>query len=417
MKSFQNWVFLGALISLTSCKSDPPAAKVTAESANAKPSTAPSASAVASATTATPVYGQDDLLADIEYCSQFWLSGIHKSGGRCDNVEPLWAEGGVEAAVAKYKAGCDNKDGKSCLLLVGALSHPKSPMQSKDKLAYIMDASALVVKACEFGDPNSCYIVASHYICADDDGSDDRLKLVCTPPIKKFTKGKKPADFAALLEPGCTKGLAASCRMRAERLMAVKGEVDEVTDLFKRACDLGDASGCGQAARIAKKFGFDADVRALEAKEFSLHETQCRRFDDCTALGGHYSADENDADRLRRIRELLTQYCVKPLAWDTSCLVLAKMQVKGAGGPVDGAAAAPRLEALCNKPIDPDDSAMALEPTSVACQILSHLYRDGTGVAKDEAKAKALMKRACIERDPSSTVIDAACKELKEMGK
>ena len=419
MLSSSKWFLLGALVSLASCKSDPAPPKVTAEKANPTPSAAPAPSA--SAVTSAPgevlePYGLADMLADIDYCSQFWLGGINKVGGRCDFVEPLWAAGGVEAAVAKYKSGCDNKDGEACLLLIGALAHPKSPMQSKDKAVFIEDASALLVKACEFGQPNACAEVVSHYTCVSDKEGYPKSEYVCTKAIVKFLQGKKHPEFAALLEPGCKKGHAASCTGQGDHVKEVKGQIDEVTDLYKRACSLGDGLGCIQAQNVAKKFGNDAEAADQMNKKFKWDQRRCRRLDECGDVAGDFEKGWHGPGDVPKIREMLTQYCAKPKAHESTCLVLAQMQVKGTGGPADAAAAVPRLEATCKGTIDPDDPAMALEPISIACRMLSNLYKNGTGVAKDEAKAKTLMKRACIQRDPSTPEIDAACKDLKEMG-
>lgn len=420
MQSSTKWILLGALVSLasSSCKSDPPAPKVIAESATPKPAAPPSASAVASAsTTALPPYGPDDMLADIHYCAQFWLGSIASLGGRCDLVLPLWSEGGVETAVNKYKSGCDNKDGKACLLLIGALAHPKSPMQSKDRAVYVEDVSALLVKACEFGEPNACIEVVNRHRCVSADQVYDKTSNVCTSHIVKFLKGKKHPEFAALLEPGCKKGHAASCTAQADHMEEFKGQVDDVTELFKRACDLGDSHGCLRAESIAEKFGNEAERVALMTKKFSWDERACLRLNECGNIAADYNEGWHRPEQLPKIRELLTTYCAKRESNDTRCLALTQMQIKGAGGPVDAPAAVPRLKAICDTPINPDDPAMAVQSTSVACRMLATLYKNGTGVEKDEAKAKALMKRACIQRDPSTPEIDAACADLKAMGK
>ena len=50
---------------------------------------------------------------------------------------------------------------------------------------------------------------------------------VCTVHFVKAVQGKKPADFAALVEPGCKKGHAPSCTAQAYHVKKEKGQIDE----------------------------------------------------------------------------------------------------------------------------------------------------------------------------------------------
>jgi len=418
MQSSTKWILLGVLVSLASCKSDPPPPKVRADSTSPKASAAASASAIASATTvAWPAYGMDDVLRDMKFCAESWQRSFKSSGDRCDKLLPLWSEGGVEAAVAKYKAGCDNKEGKSCLLLIGALGHPKSPRQAKDMAAFFEDMSALLVKACEFGEPNACVEVVSRYTCVSENQVYEKSTLVCTNHVVAFLKGKKHPEFAALLAPGCKSGHGPSCTNQAEHELEVKGQVDDVTNLYKRGCELGDPTGCLRAASVAKTFGNEAERQAFIASKFNIDERTCQRLGECRDVAGDYTLGWYNPEHLPKIRELLKGYCANKKPDDSDCLELTQMQVNGVGGPVDAAAAVPRLKAICDTPIDPDDVALSLTSTSIACRMLATLYKNGTGVEKDEARAKALMKRACIQREPSTPEINAACADLKAMGK
>lgn len=418
MQSSTKWFFLGALLSLVSCKSDPPAPKVTAESARVKPAAAPSASAVASASSpALAPYGMDDVLRDMEHCAGSWQRSFGSRDERCDKLLALWSEGGVEAAVAKYKSGCANKDGKSCRLLLGAVGHPKSGMQAKDMADFSEKIAEILVMGCKFGEANSCVEIVSRTGCMDENPVYQLPAHVCTKHVIGFLKGKTDADLAALLDPGCKQGHAVACTKQARYVEKVKGQIDEVTDLYRRACNLGDAMACAAAAAIAEKFGFDAERQSLLKKEFEWEERDCRRLSECLSFARYYSSSGDNPERLRTIRDVLTGYCAKENSKDSACLTLAQMQVKGAGGPVDIAAAVPRLEGICDDQMYEDYPARDLEPISIACRTLSNFYKNGTGVPKDEAKAKALMKRACIQRDPSTPEIDAACAELKAMGK
>lgn len=418
MRFLMKCVFLGTMAALIGCKSDPPAATNTSTSASARPLAAPSTSAVTSS--AAPVlapYGEADVLADIDYCSQFWLGGVHKIGSRCDFVEPSWAAGNVEAAVAKYKAGCENKDGKSCLLMIGALAHPKSPMQSKNKEAYIIDATAYLVKACEYGEPHACVLVVNRYTCVDGEQAGDGRGYICTKPIVGFLTGKKHPEFAAILEPGCKSGHGPSCTAQARHVKAIKGDVDDVTNLYKRGCELGDSQGCREARRTAKTFGFDAEVRSFEAKEFAIAERECMRIGDCNDVATAYSLYPDKPDVHKRIRELLTTACTEPPRDSLVCYTLAEMQLKGAGGPVDVTSAIPKLQARCDSKFYEDDSDLSLEPISIACRKLATIYKDGTGVEKDLNKARTLLKRACMRKDTGNSDFDAACADLDALGK
>lgn len=414
------WILLGTVLSFEACKSDPPAPNVAAESAKPKTAAPPSASAISSATaTALPPYGMEDMLQDMETCAEHWQRSFTPDDGRCDKLLPLWSEGGVEAAIAKYKSGCDNNDGKSCLLLLGALSHPKSPMRSSNLAVFFDKMWPLLLQACKLGEPHACTRIVDRDTCMHENPYGEPSVHDCHGKVMEFLKGKKDEDFAKLLEPGCKNGHAISCTAQADHTKAVKGQVDEVTDLYKRGCELGDARGCSAAARIAETFGNDAERNALNEKKFYWEERECRRLDDCGAIASIYSHHEKETspERLRTVRELLNGYCAQKKLDDPSCLELAQMQVKGVGGPVELAAAIPRLDALCNSPIHDDYPGYALDYIAISCRMLSTLYKNGTGVGKDEKKAKALMKRACIERDPSTSAMNAACKDLEAMGK
>lgn len=411
------WILLGALVSLASaCKSDPPAPKVTADSAKLKAAAAPSASA--SATTAAPApYGLDDLLADIPRCADHWLSNAMQVTERCEKALALWSEGGVEAVVAKHKAACDGGDGKACTLLIGGLGHPKSPMQSKNKAMFLEDVAALQIKACGLGEPNACVAIVDQYTCYRDIVPGETVQLNCATRINEWLKGKKREDLAAALEPGCKKGHAKSCTDRGMHLKAVKGQVDEVTDHYKKGCDLGDPNGCDSAAQVAKVFGQEAERRTFISKKFALLERDCRRVRDCHPIAGGYQYGWHLPEHLPKVRELLTYFCEKKALDDSDCIELAQMQVKGEGGPADATTGLARLNALCNKPFTSEDDAYYIEPTVKACRVLARLYRDGTGVEKDAAKAKAILKKACVKRDPSTTELDDACRDLKELEK
>jgi TPR repeat protein len=419
MQLVSKWLILfGAFVSLASgCKSDPPAPKVTADSAKLKATAAPSASASTSATTAALPYGPDDLLADIEKCADSWLNNVLNSSERCEKALALWSEGGVEAAVAKYKAGCDGGDGKACTLLIGAHGHPKSPMQSKNLGVYMEDVVGLQIKACGLGEPNACVAIVDWHSC-NPEGASAYVPPHCPTRVIAWLNGKKNEDFPAILEPGCKKGHAKSCTNRGYYLKLVKGQVDEVTDHYKKGCELGDPKGCWEAERIAKVFGDEAERRALKSKEFALQERECRRFRDCSDIAGDYQNGFHLPEHLPKVRELLTFYCEKKALDDSDCIELAVMQVKGDGAPADAAAGLARLNAVCDKkPFTSEHDAAWIDLTAKGCRTLAGLYRNGTGVQKDKAKAKAILKKVCVKRDPSSTWIDRACRDLDELGK
>lgn len=418
MRSMTNWFFLGSLLAFAGCKSDPPAAMTIAKSAAAEPLAAPSASAKApSAESALAPYGEDDVLTDIDYCSQFWLGGIRQLRNRCDLVEPFWASGNVEGAVAKYKAGCENKDGKSCLLMIGALAHPQSPLKSKDKETYIIGATAYLAKACEYGEPHACVAVVSRYSCTKEQETDRRMKYVCTKPILDFLARYKYAELLGMLDEGCKKNHGPACTAQAEHAEKSNGSVDDVRNLYKRGCELGDARGCRAAYHSAKTFGAEAEMRAFEANEFAIAELACKRVNDCVSVAAAYTPTLADPEKLRRIRNLLTTACAKQDPDTVACFTLAEMQLKGAGGPIDVAHALPALQARCDRTIDPDDSDLSLEPISIGCRMLAMLYKEGNGVEKDLTKAKALLTRACMRKDTGNSEINAACKDLEALEK
>jgi hypothetical protein len=409
----------GALLSLGTggCKREAPAPAI-AESARPTPSAPASASAAPPPAPTAAAYGPEDVAADLYGCARYWWLSVKNEQGRCAKLLPLWSEGGVDAAVRKYKAGCDGGDGRSCLLLVGGIPHPQSPLRAKDEAGGNEEMARLLVKACELGEPNACLVLTQQTRCTGDPSPfAPAARPDCNARFNEWLRGKGHAELAAVLDPGCKKGHARSCTERGRHLRETSASVDEPQALYTRGCELGDAEGCSYAAGVAKTLGQEEERKAFIKKMFALQERECLRFLDCSGISLDYRSGALLPEQTTRVRELSSFMCEKMEASDERCLALADMQAAGEGGPVDVAAAIRRYQAVCDKPISDEMMAIEIEPIARACRSLARLYRSGNGVPKDEAKAKKSLERACVQRTPSSNEIDAACSELSAMSK
>jgi TPR repeat protein len=406
---------LGAMLSLGTggCKRENPTPAI-AESASPVSSAPPPASAAAAAAAAMDApHGPEDVAADIYTCAEGWWITVKADTERCSKLLPLWSEGGVEAAARKYKAGCDGGDGRACLLLVGGVFHPQSPFQAKNKPEGDEEVARLLIKACELGEPNACLVLTQKTYCTSDDIPPVPYpKGKCATRLEEWLRGKGHAELAALLEPGCKKGNARSCVEQGRHLRQTSASVDEPRALYARGCELGNADGCSEAARIAKQFGQEEERKDFIKKKFIAMERECRRFHECTRIGGDFRNGSLLPEHAPKVRELLSFMCEKREASDEQCLDLADMQAAGEGGPVDAASALRRYQAICDKPIDDEMISFEIDPIAAACRGLARLYRSGTGVPKDEAKATQFLKKVCVKREPSSRQINDACHEL-----
>jgi TPR repeat protein len=158
---------------------------------------------------------------------------------------------------------------------------------------------------------------------------------------------------AALCEQECSKNIAASCTARGNASQAL----EEREQYHQKACDLGDAAGCGGLGYAYAKKG-DA-VRSAQ-----LYEKGC--------LGGDMLACMNYGTLLSH---------------------------GGPGVKRDPKRGAELLEKSCNAGVTP------------ACFNLAGALNSGVGVKKDPARARAIYQKLCDGGDRF------ACDNLREMSR
>lgn len=142
------------------------------------------------------------------------------------------------------------------------------------------------------------------------------------------------------------------------------------------ACRTGDAVACGQIAPAYERACGEDNAQA------------------CAALGWFHEQGKGLPRDLERAAAFYLMAC--NLGEKRACVSLAGMQSEGKGVPKDAAAAWATAERLCG------------EGTNEACTFLAtlHLRR---GAAKDMARARELLARACAAKD------ERACSMLKSM--
>ena len=158
----------------------------------------------------------------------------------------------------------------------------------------------------------------------------------------------------------CTKGDGESCLLLGaayEEGERVAKNAARAAELYRRACDLGAGTACGELA-----------VMILE---------------------GAVPGEPTDA------LSLCAKGCDAKSA--AACALLGSMYQEGTGVEADAAIAAKHYERACDL------------GEAHGCSALGYLYFDGRGVAHDEAKGRALIDRGCKGGDAD------ACKVMKEL--
>lgn len=159
----------------------------------------------------------------------------------------------------------------------------------------------------------------------------------------------------------CQKGDGEGCFLLGAAYEEGKGATKNATragELYRRACDLGFGTACGELAVMI--------------------------------LDGVVPGDPSDAVAL------CTKGCDAKSA--AACALLGSMYQEGSGVDADASIAAKHYERACDL------------GEAHGCSALGYLYFDGRGVPHDEAKGRTLIDRGCKGGDAD------ACKVIKELG-
>ncbi len=252
---------------------------------------------------------------------------------------------------------CLRHDGAACTLL-GGMSEAGEGMK-----ANVDRAAQLYTRGCDAGDARGC----------------GRLGL-----LEQAGKGVDVDESRAALhlQKGCDAGLVEACVALPDALEKLHGTFDASTVVaLARACELGAPKGCFTAG-----FAYDEGrgVTADQAKATALYRRGCDAGDGsaCGNLAVRMP-EKTDADR-KRNAALLRRAC--DLNDPSGCMNLAQRLADGEGVPRDEAAAAALNAKWCAK--DP-------QQYHFACAAYGGLLAAGRGVARDKGKAYALLRAAC----------------------
>ena len=331
-------------------------------------------------------------------------------------------------AESSYKTACDAGDALGCVNL-GKLDVDKGNTS---------DAAALFKKACDAGEPAGCDDLGA---LATGQAIVDRLgprgshvyKLYCGGALSAGCSGWGDAtvptgakvdlaDAVAQFDKACDMGLLTACVNEGALILVGQGGPRDRTraqGLFQRACDGGDPGGCGESATLAlqdrvsaprdDKKGFTLMKEACDGGELDACANvsvlrlldrgdggaksdalaQLKGFCDskglwCDSLGDLYAAGAGGlAKDPAEARRLYEKACADGTGHTGTCSLYADVLRSGAGGAKDVAKAKDVLTKAC----DHNDFE--------ACTDLGFLYEDGTGVARDAAKARSLYEKGC----------------------
>lgn len=250
------------------------------------------------------------------------LGKFYKTGA--PGVDP-----NLEFSKKYFERGCDNGDGRSCVVL--SLAESDNPTVSED---YRHKAKTNFLLGCtEKNDPNECYLFASFIISSENIDEYPRA-------IHALERGCELGDDTCcvyggsyladndykysdiprglkLLQNACDRKDGHGCFALAEAISNISpNEESKISDLYKKSCDLGYAEGCfSHAAALidSKKYS-----KALETI-FPLCEKEGNA-KACTGSGVIYSYLNKPEDA----RRLYQKACV--MGDENACQLLKESQ-------------------------------------------------------------------------------------------
>ena len=205
----------------------------------------------------------------------------------------------------------------------------------------------------------------------------------------KCTKPGGPAAFqcragdSAECTAQCDKGHAGSCATLGELLVRDRGDMTRAAAVLKKACDGGEARGCGALGAIT----------AEAAAAASLFDKACSGGEarGCTDFGRALRAGKGVAQNESRARTLLEQGCNG--GDPRGCNDAAEMAATGKGGGAD----MPRALSLYTKACNGGEAQ--------SCNALGDLYdAGGPGVGKNPVSAEIFYRRGCYRGSPQACV-------------
>lgn len=335
-----------------------------------------------------------------------------------------------------YRRGCELGAAESCYLLAGRLRYGRGVDEDLEQ------AIAVAKKACEANSDRGCtrFRTYRYSIFDDEEASSHEIRCTAGRPQDCFWAGMALLDAPKvrpnrpraleLLERGCDSDDPLACQALASAILEVDtGRGSLADDLLVKACDLGQMKACFQLARRHDQ-GLVANAKHNLDSARMLYERACK---------GDYAracwrASENHRYRpgdngLEDARYWADQGCIRNEG--RSCLRMARWNRSGKGGKEDLPYARLMFQRTCNLGVSlgchflaemlesatgvssgrlsPEVDSPSPDPIgaayyyaracddaySPACTALARMYREGSGVARNEQEALKYTKKAC----------------------
>jgi TPR repeat protein len=301
----------------------------------------------------------------------------------CGTVGALYLHGSSvgrdeKKGLALLDRACDAECAMACWALGNAYQSgagTRSDMARANR--YFDRLNALCKRGCDDGDPDRCFTLAGSYLgehgVVPDHARAEELY----------------ARSIALYEPLCDGGSAHACARLAvlqDHGLGTSESKPKATASYERACELGDAESCEEAAK--RYSGRDKDLPKDEKRSAQLAHKACSAG---RAVG---CALANDPEAFMRIVEAA---CAAGSAFD--CGSAAFALGNGAHGVTRDTA---RAISLSSRMIELEQDA-CLDDDGSACAALVRPFEggsvegepEGTIVPKDPSRVAALRERAC----------------------
>jgi uncharacterized protein len=274
-------------------------------------------------------------------------------GGGCVSVAFLWEDGALGNDLAKVvrlrNRGCDLKDGGGCHHL------GKMYLEGRGVPENVARGVKLIERACdELEEGDACI----------------ELQLM----LEKgdvIPKDQKRAD--AYYERGCDL-MATLCVM----------VFNEYLNTYEAACAKGRADLCNELGNIHLDGESYLKPNEVEAAKWFQKACDLKLTQACGLLGWLHEFGKEIPKDLKKAGPYYEKSCSPQYPY--GCMMLGLHQLDGSGVPKDERRAADSLRAACNA---------NKENLADACWVLADMYRKGTGVAMDPARASILDAQAC----------------------
>jgi TPR repeat protein len=305
--------------------------------------------------------------------------GASFQGGKCATST---AKGYVckRDDVAECKAQCEAGNAVSCYREALAIDFNARSKDGKLEKGDPVRAEALYTKACAQDYLPACYMKGRTGLIFKTDGAG---KIV--PPGVPRDPSMTVATWTSTCERGDGQSCAALANLYA-RGTFVEASEPRATELYTRACELGEPAACGGASyRLFKK----ADPASVK-KGMTLLEASCAAGDDynCRDLAMHHlKGDVSPRDEARGL-ELFELRCKRR---GPACAELADAYAKGELGLKKDTAKALKLYV---RACEPNDGSR-----ETACERAADALEDAKLGAPDLTKATTFRKAACIAGD------------------